>query len=398
VTPVFWRRLAPVFLVAASCTALFLARSEPLGFSEPSASLPIDFHKYAHMVGAPFGSFHIAPFCWRIGAPLLAKLLPFSPLESLLIVALASVLATGMLVYATAYRLGFSQATSMLGMLLYFSMGHAAKGAIHAAAGPDALLCLFTVGALYLGVTGHIISLAVVLAAGVTVKESALLVAPLIYAIEARSMVDVAAIKKYALVCLPAVAILALIRIAIPAYNDDATYLATLPGTLTQVQQGSAHYDYLELLRTVGSERLRDLSLAALRSYTVETFDLLPLALLAVRIDRSARWLPRLAPYAVAIVAPIFVATDESRLLVLAFPAIILLALRSVDAIVEQTKLRAWDFAPLAIAMIGLHAWTRGRMYISLLDQLALVATGTVYLIGVHAWRARRRRAEAVVG
>jgi len=381
-----------VFLVAAVCTALFAIRTQPLGIFESLASLPIDFHKYVHMVRAPLGSFHVAPFCWRIGAPLLAKLLPFDPLQSLLMLAVISVLATGMLVYATACRLGFSHATSIIGMLLYFSIGFAAKMAIHTCASPQALLDLTTMAALFVGATGHVAALAVVLALGVMVKESAILIVLLIYSIRARATVDVSAIVKYTLVCIPALLVLILIRILIPAFNDDPAYLATLPTALTHVQRGSAEYAPFELARTIGYERLTSFSVSALRSYTIEPFGLLALCLIAVRIDRSVRWLPRLMPYALAITAQMFVATDAERVLALAFPAVILLGLRSIDAIIEQSRLSAWDFAPLPLAMIALHAWTGRSMYVSVFTQVMVVVCGAIFLLARNAWLAHADR------
>ena len=47
--------------------------------SDPQFALPMDHHKYLAMAQQDVGTFRIAPFCWRIGAPAIAHAIGGDP-------------------------------------------------------------------------------------------------------------------------------------------------------------------------------------------------------------------------------------------------------------------------------------------------------------------------------
>src|SRR4051794_16953560 len=74
-------RLGRILLLLAAClaaTLIILFRTDLFGPENEHWKEPVDHWKYEYVAEHALGSFHIQPACWRIGVPLLTRLLPFS--------------------------------------------------------------------------------------------------------------------------------------------------------------------------------------------------------------------------------------------------------------------------------------------------------------------------------
>ena len=332
----FSSRLKQFLLVAAAAlvitTALSL-RTDSLTYTHPDFNNPWDHHKYIWMSEHnPFG-FHVAPFCWRVVTPTLARALPFDTRQSFFLISFISVWMTGVVLFYLARTHGFSKWTALAGMLMFFTLGWAAKSNLWNIWKPDPLGFLVITLAAY-AITARKDGLfALLLVVGVGVKESVLFVWPLYYTLRAQRAFDPALALRTLLLAVPGIAALVLLRVFIPALNDNPEYIGGLPGSLTQVQLGSSAYSLGWAWEHVGLPRLQDLSAAEIFRYTFGTYGAVALTLPFFSIRRSAERFVRFLPFLVLVYIQIMFATNAERLLVIGFPAVVMMALGGVDAI-----------------------------------------------------------------
>jgi hypothetical protein len=96
-------------------------------FDDPNFPKPWDHHKYIEVAQNNILNFHSAPFCWRIGVPLLVKLLPFNIFWNFLIISFMGVWFTGVVTYYLAKILFLTRTYSFLAMIMFYSLGWAYK-------------------------------------------------------------------------------------------------------------------------------------------------------------------------------------------------------------------------------------------------------------------------------
>ena len=348
-----WREFLLVTGAALLLVTGLLLTSDRLTHDHPLFGNPWDHHKYIRMAsGNPF-DFHIAPFGWRIGVPLVAKALPFDLQRNFLIVAFTSIWATGVTIYYIARRLRFQKSHALAGMLMFFSLGWATKVTLIDFWLPDALSFLILSLSIYSIFAKKDLWFAALLVFGVAVKEVVIFVVPLYYTLNARRPLDLTLARRAVLLGLPAVLILIAIRLAIPKLNDDLMYLITLPENVRQVQLRSSSYDYLRLISEIGLPRVRELSLDWLSRYTVGTFGvvvtLLPFFSARANSALFVRFIPFLAP----VYAQLLFAVDVERLIVAGFPALVILALHGVRAITEGLSVSPVYFIALPLLSLA---------------------------------------------
>jgi hypothetical protein len=319
----------------------------------PDFPMPWDHHKYLWMAAENPLGFHIAPFCWRVLVPCLARSLPFGLQWSFLLIAFAGVSMTGAIIYSLARELFAASSFGFIAMLMYFSLGWAGKFALHDFWLPDAVSFLFIALGIHAILTRRDALFVLTLALGVLVKESVIFVAPLYYTLRTSRLVDPGLFKRCVLLTLPAIVVLISVRALIPSLNNDPGYLSTLPATARMVQDGVSSYDYVDLFTSIGLRRLRDLSVDDLYSYTIGTFGaVLLLPLFAWR--RSGVLFLRFLPFLALVYAQLLFAVNDERLLVAAFPAVILMALAGVDALVVKLSIRPAWLTPVFFLFVGL--------------------------------------------
>src|SRR3954451_8215970 len=117
-----WREGGTVAAVSAGLVLALLLRTNLITAASARFALPLDHRKYAYMAAGHVGTFHIAPFCWRIGVPLLAQVLPFGLQDNFLLIAACSLWASGVLVYSIARAGGRQAHTAWLAFLLFASL------------------------------------------------------------------------------------------------------------------------------------------------------------------------------------------------------------------------------------------------------------------------------------
>jgi hypothetical protein len=259
-----------------------------------------------------------APFCWRLVTPLLAKILPFDIQTNFLILAFAGVWLTGTAIYYMTKAFGFSKALAALGMLLFFSMYWATGFVLHDFALSDPLLFLAITLAIHAAARQKALRFALLVAVGVALKESALFVVPLYYTLNAEKFFDARLAGRTMALALPAVAVLVAIRTSLPA-----------------------EVSYFELLKVFGLPRLAQPSFETLYKWTVGPFGLVPILASLLAIRRNLVAFLRFLPFLLLVYSQPFFASDTSRLLVLAFPAVIVLALNGF-ASVRDAALAWW--------------------------------------------------------
>lgn len=329
-----------------------MTRDHPL-FAEPGW----DHHAYIAMAtGNPF-DFHLAPFGWRIGVPLLAKLSPLPLQASFLFIAFVGITGAAVSMYYLGRRIGGSRAYGAFAALLFLSLGWASKFGLLDFWLPDAVAFFAVALAMLCIVDRRPRAFAAVLLLGVFVKEAVIFVAPLWYTLHATRLVDRRLPMQTVLLALPAVALLLALRLLIPAQNSDLDYAATLSPAMQQFRDFIPTYSYMDLLRDIGwHHRLHDYSTETLLLYSTGTWGAGVLALAAIGAVRRPVLALRLLPFLLLVYAQLLFALNIERLLVLGFPAMVWLALEGVRALVtNRPPVSAWFFAASALALALLN-------------------------------------------
>ena len=358
-----WREALLVAGAALALVCLLFLRTDRMTPANPDFALPMDHHKYIRMASVGIMDFHIAPYAWRVGGPLLARSLPFDLGTNFLLITLASLWGTGVLVYLIARQFGSSRSLAFLGMLLYFSLGWTTKYLVYDFWLVDALSFFMLSLAVYLAARRQALALAVVLALGALVKESIVFAYPLYYALNTGRLVDRRLLLRAVLVVLPSIAVLLTLRSAIPPWNNDPAYLATLPLTLRLVRlwDGSGGYyasywDYGWLFREIGLPQVRNISLSNIVNWTLGTYGVAISLLPFLDWRRNARLFLRFLPTIALVYAQVFFAPALApRTLVVAFPLLIVLALGGADVLLRRLDLPAVALYPLPLIFVAMH-------------------------------------------
>lgn len=294
-----------------------------------------DHHAYIAMAQRAPLDYHFAPYCWRIATPLVAKALPFDLLFNFLLICFASLWLTGVALYYIGRMLGYSAWTALVGVLLYYSLPWATKFVLFDFWLPDAPAFLVITTAILCIVGRKDLAFTLALAVGVTVKESVLFVAPLHYTLRARGVIDLAAARRTLALVLPAVGVLVALRLGIPAANE---------------------YSYAERWGRIAVPRLQGFSPASAARIFVYAFGV-PLSVFsAVGAVRRPALLLRLLPFFALVCAQLLFAKDTQRLVIAAFPGIVMLGLHGLADVSGWLRVRAPYLASLPLAVFLLNA------------------------------------------
>lgn len=237
--------------------------------SDPEFALPMDHHKYIAMAQQDLGSFRIAPFCWRIGMPSLARMVGGDPWT-----VMAVLTSIGLICMMCAVALLVWDATAskrhVLGVCATaLAMGWLTRTSVWNPAMVDMLACGLMMISVYLLTRRVWVWSAIVLCSAVLVKESALLALPIALVVSSQRPW-----KHLAMWTLPAVVVVAIVRLSITAGNADASYVATLPEALRLVQHGTSTYSLSYLVSTIALDRLLHPSLTDMWALTGDSVGL----------------------------------------------------------------------------------------------------------------------------
>ncbi|MDP9341800.1 MAG: hypothetical protein M3Q23_06785 [Actinomycetota bacterium] len=385
------RGLAPLLTVALlslGCTALLWLRTDRLVPGTPLFSLPWDHHMYISMAQhGPFG-FHIAPYNWRVLGPVIVWALPLGVQGGFQVVTFLSVWLTGLLVVVLLERLGFGRALALAGMLMYFSLGYATKFTLFDFWLTDPLAFLLVTVAVVCVLGGHDLAFAACLAVGVLAKESVIFVAPLYYSLNARRAWDGRLAVRTLGLTLPAVAALVGVHVAIPEMNGDPAYVRSLPRLIQDNTIPS--YTYGSVLHHAVTTRLHHWPSTLVKS--ISAFGLLVPILVVTGLRRYRRLALRMLPFVVLAYVQLLFALNTERLLVLAFPALIPLAVGGMRTLMDAGRVGPRRFVLLAgvffaIQLVGRHEWEPNPLV-----QLAVLAAFLPFLVPWRPWRRRPDR------
>ena len=288
---------------------------------------------YLLMADRPVGDLHLAPWSWRILGPWVVGLLPGSNRFGFQAVCLMSLVVAAASVYRICLRLGFDMLLASCGLLLFVSLSFATKYVMFDFWLTDPLAFAFVALAVLFAVEQRPIAFAMCLAVGVLAKESVLFAAPLLYTFGAERPLDRRALWRVAVATTPALLVLLAVRLAIPSWNGQS-YALALPGPIAANARTIPDYSALAVARDVLARRAADLPTTLVRA--VSAFGLL-VGILPFLGGRHARALAiRFSPFLALVVTQLVFAFNTQRLLVLAFPAVIPLALCGLDALRDR--------------------------------------------------------------
>ena len=181
----------------------------------------------------------------------------------------------------------------------------------------------FVALAVLFAVEDRAVPFACCLALGVLAKESVLFAAPLLYTFGAERPLDGRAARRALLAAAPALVALVAVRLAIPAWNGQP-YALDLPAPIAANARTVPDYSFLAVARATLARRLDELPSTIVR--TISAFGLLVGLLPFLGGRTAARLAARFAPFLVLVALQEVFAFNTERLLVLAFPAVIPLA------------------------------------------------------------------------
>jgi hypothetical protein len=339
---------------------------------------PGDHHIYRWMAENGPIDFHVAPWGWRPTVPWLALALPIGIKAGFQLVTSVCLIVTASLMYVVGRGFGFQRAEALAGVVLFLGLGYAVRFNLYDFWLPDATAFLFVALAVVLIQRRADPSLALCLAVGVAAKESVLLVVGLCYGLRADRPFDVQTAKRAALVALPALAVLAAIRLGIDPHNGDPGYLRSFPDVIWLNAKRLPSYSFSPVLSETLSARVT--ALAPTVTKALSAFGLLIGGLAVVGAATRRQLALRFAPFLALVFAQLLFAGDTQRLVVLAFPAVIVLALaggvslcRWAGVSTVWLLLAALAFLALSIAS-GDHEWQPQPLVQATLVAIALVA------------------------
>lgn len=311
---------------------------------DPQFALPMDHHKYMAMSQQELGTFRIAPFCWRIGMPGLARMVGGDPWT-----VFAVITAVGLICMICAVALLVWDATAskrhVLGVCAtVLAMGWLTRTSVWNPATVDMLACGLMMVSVYLLTRRIWVWSAIVLCCAVLVKESALLALPIALVVSSHR-----SLKHFTLWVSPAIVAITLVRLLIPAGNADASYLSTLPEALRVVQHGTSTYSLSYLLSTITLDRLLHPSLADAWALTGDSIGVVAgsMVLAVVCAVPSRRWFIVLL-YAVTA-TQVLLAVNIQRVVLMSGPALAAIGWMYLD----NTRLR-WASLLLVYLASGL--------------------------------------------
>jgi hypothetical protein len=347
------KELSIISAISLVLTLIIFSRTELFIESHPDFIKSWDHHKYIFMAQHPM-QFHIAPFCWRIVQPLLASILPFSLQTNFILISIVSVSLSGIFTYSALKCYGLSPMISLIGMLMFYSTSWASKWPLFNFWLIDSMINMCVTFAVVLIVCKQDRWLMILLSIGVLIKESILLVVPLYYSFNAKSFWDKNKLFDTLRIVAPSILILLSLRVLIPECNSDDTYVSSLDpkmtveqpmGTSHKISEGELrtrgqqkliHYNYIELVKNIGWNRLTNTTFSDLRILTTRTYGVVILFLVLFASVVKRRLFLRIVPFILFGYIQLFVAVNTERLLIITLPAFILLAAYGIELLHQQ--------------------------------------------------------------
>lgn len=352
-----------ITMLSFGLTLLMYSTTDKLTDTHQDYSQPWDHHKYIYMAEHPF-QFHLAPFCWRILQPWIVRALPFSLKLNFMLVAFISTVLSGIFIYLMLKSIGLRVSIAFLGILMFYSSSWAVKYPLFNFWVQDGFVLFLLATILYCLIGKKDIWFSVVLCIGVLAKEAVLFTAPLYYTFNARVVWDRIILKRTMLLIAPAIIVLGIVRFFIPALNSDTEYVSSLPKEVrilhssplqknaSAIQLHQTHYDYYELIKTIGLYRLMNIKYSELQRMTTRTFGVVLIFLPLVAFRENMRLFFKLFPLFLLTYMQLLFAVNIERLLIIVIPALILLSAKSIEYIIDNYKIHFMVFPVIFSTLI----------------------------------------------
>ncbi len=319
-----YRELLLLLVVIAFCVSILLCTTDLLLISSPAFNEPGDHHTYLYMAQHPLEPAS-PPFAYRFLYPWIAHLLPFDIESSFLVLALFCTTMTGVFLYLFL-REYFSVVLGLVGVVLYYSLEYGARFQLYDFWLPDSMAFMMTAMAFWAISTKRYNTYILLTAAGVLCKES-ILITFLVYFLSIGNA-DTTGIQRY----------INRATIKTMAYSISPALLVYIVSRLVIPINSTITYDPLYLLSTIGYNRILTLGDFWYR-YLITSWGLLllvlPLLNPVVDLLKAAR---KYLPYVIGVYLQLFVASNNERLIVLAFAPVILVSVAGINHVTKDLQ------------------------------------------------------------
>jgi hypothetical protein len=355
-------------ILALVLTLITMQRTLLVRPGVPEFENPWDHHKYLYMAQHGPWSFHIAPFCWRILAPLIAMVMPFQTMTNFVILGILATAAAGVAVFYVVREAGFPPAAALTGFFLYFSTV-SVKFNLYEVASANSLTTFLVILGFLLILKKQDLLFAVVLALGALTKEPVPLLIIPFYTMRAERLFDWKHMARTATVALPAVIFFIGLHLWIPAKNTDPAYVASLPAKLSTVMHGQASFTYRAALEVMISQLRATKGIDVIELLTFAPFGLLFL-LVPFGILRHPEFSLRIAPYMAVMYAQAIFSSSIPPSLAFGWTPVLLLGM----LVIRDTGVPFTQLWPAALSMWALNLIKVGGFETPILIQV-LVAS-----------------------
>jgi hypothetical protein len=341
------KELVLILFVSVIFLAVLSLTTTKLDYSNPFFAANWDHHKYIEMAKHPF-TFHIAPYCWRIFVPLVSFLLPFDLEINFLVITCLCLLFTSVLIYYLLKEFNFEGKFAFLGILIYFTLGWATKYFIYDFWLVDPMTILLAVAILYTIVKELDYAFSFLLVIGVLTKETILFVAPLFYSMKVKQFWDSKLFLRFLTFVFPAICVFIFIRIIISAYNNNPSYLATLPEQLKVVYNNQSDYN-LSIYFNI------DQSWYFMLENIGGTLGIILLLFPFFNWKKNVYLFKKFSPFILLCFIQILSPINVPRLLIICFPVFIIMAVFGIKKFIQNKNYKYYSFVTLLIVFFILN-------------------------------------------
>lgn len=315
-------------------TLLIFYKTDKITYSHSLFPMPWDHHKYIFMALNNL-DFHIAPFCWRILVPILASILPFELSINFQLIAFFSIAFSGYFVFLIGRKI-FENDVIGFGMILaFYTSSFAVKYPIHDFWLPDALVIFLISAGIYSILIKNNLTFLLIIVLGALTKESVLFIIPLYYTLNTKQIFDKKLLFRTFVFLIIGLSILILVRVLIPPLNHNHEYVSRFPLHLKLVQNESSFYSFGYLFKTIGLERIKNFSLKFLYKISVYVFTSY-FIFMFFHIKSLLKWSIKFLPYLILVYSQLLFAINIERLVVLAFPFVLISAFAGLNKVGEK--------------------------------------------------------------
>ncbi|MCX6167725.1 MAG: hypothetical protein NTX65_00160 [Ignavibacteriales bacterium] len=279
--------------------------------------------------------------------PFIAYILPFGTTINFFIQTLMTLLVSSILVYHLLRILQYEKKYALTGLIFFLGMGWIIKYNVYDFWLTDSLLNVFVLLVLVSLVRKKEIAFALLLAAGILVKETILFVAPLYYTFNSERIIHLKLLSKNILLVLPSLSLLLIVRLLIPGLNGDLTYIASLPPGLQNVTYNSSNYDFVKLVLSFHIQY----SFFEIIAIVISAYGFIPVLFSVLGIKKNKKIVLMYFPLIIFSLLQLFYAINIPRLLTIGFWPVLLMGVNGIKYISTKYNISVYWFILTAVTI-----------------------------------------------